>query len=368
MRNKIWITILIIVILIVLVVVFGLRKQEEDVIKIGVISPLTGEGASAYGESVKRGVLLALKEIENKKIELIFEDSKCSVMSAITAAKKLVEVDRVKMIIGDACWTDKFATITEPNKVLVISTGSAQSEVREAGDYVFRLKLDVSVDSKELARELYNNQNIRKASIFFANDNWGSGIAKNFEDEFVKLDGEILSREGFLQAEKDFRTPLLKTKEKNPEIIIIGAYPSQVGLIAKQARELGIDVKFAAYRGGLGPKTIEIGGSAVDGLIFLEEFDVDSKSLRVESFAKKFKDTYGKSPNLFAAMGYDALHLYNLAIKECGVNTDCIRDYFYDLDSYSGATGTFTFDEKGDVVKSLVLMEIKNGQFIKYEE
>ena len=201
----------------------------------------------------------------------------------------------------------------------------------------------------------------------FVNDQWGSGIADNFSDEFKNLGGIILDKESFLQSEKDFRTNLLKIKNNRPSVLMLSAYPDQVGIISKQVLDLGINVQLAAYRGSIGDETIELGGAATNNLIFLEEFDIASNRESTKRFTRTFKEKYNKNPNLFAAMGYDAYNLYVDAVKKCGESTDCIRDYFYSTKNYEAASALITFDEKGDVLKNLGLMKIKDGKFVPYE-
>ena len=342
------------------------NSENSGNLKIGVLVPLTQTSAS-YGEDVRAGVELAQKQYGKNSIEVIYEDSKCDVKAATDAAIKLVTIDHVQAIIGDVCWTEIVAKITEPAKVLVMSTGSAQSEVRDAGDYVFRLKLDSSVDSKALADKLYKDFGARKISLLHVNDNWGTGIAVNFRAQFEKLGGQIVTADAFKQTDNDFRTYLSKIKSVAPDYIMMTGYPGQAGLIAKQARELGVSAKLAAYRGGIGDETINLGGSAAEGLIFIDEFNDVSPTDATKSFTQAFKDANHRSPGLFAVMGYDAFNLYAAGLTKCGVNTECIKNYFYNLKNYQGAEGVISFDDHGDVLKNLVLKTIKGGQFVKAE-
>lgn len=338
-----------------------------ELVKVGVLVPLTGDSALTYGEQVKRGVLLAQKNIGSRKnIELIFEDSKCTTKDAITGAKKLVEFDKVSAIIGDVCFTDRIASITEPKKIVVISTGSAQSSVRDAGDYVFRLKLDVSVDSKALAREVKAQLNISRIALLYAQSEWGEGIRSNFKEEHLRLGGQVVFDEGFDWNTREFRSLLLKLRQKKPELILVAAVPAQVGLVMKQARELGIKARFAGYRGGIGEETLKLAGAAADGLVFLEEFDSTSNDPHIKAFVREFREAYSSEPNLFGAMGYDAYRLLSKGFQRCGENASCLRDDLYDVANYPGVSGRLSFDEKGDVLKELTFSIIKNGKFVRY--
>jgi branched-chain amino acid transport system substrate-binding protein len=340
--------------------------QDLAPLKIGVLVPLTGDAASSYGEAAKNGVLLAEQLASKRRIQLVFEDSKCLPKEAVSGAKKLITVDNVIGIIGDVCWTDVLAQVTEPAKVVVLSTGSAQSAVREAGDYVFRLKLDVSVDSKALAAALIERVGIRSASVICADDNWGQGVASNFIAEFERLGGSVKGKHCVLPSDTDFRPILTKVRAEKPEILVIAAYPVQTGLAAKQARQLGYTGKLAAYRGGMGEPTLSLGGEALEGLLFIDEFDVDSDRAAAASFVSAFRNKLGRDPGLFDAMGYDAYNLFNELAASCGHDSECFKRELYRIKGYSGACGSLSFDEKGDVEKSLEFKQISKGKFVGF--
>jgi len=342
-------------------------EREPESIKLGVLLPLSGDSAPGQGQYARQGVELAHSEDKNSAIQLIFEDSQCQGKAVVSAAQKLVSFDKVSMIIGDVCWTHLIAPITGKNQVVVIAPGSAQSSVREAGDYVFRLKLDVSVDSREFARIMRSQLDTKKVVVFYVNDEWGEGISNNFSEEFTTHGGKILSKQGFLQSERDFKSFLLRAKRLKPDLIMIGAFPAQVALIARQARNLSINIPLAAYGGSVDAETLQLGGDALDGLLVLQEYVVDPANPAMLSFDSRFKQRYGKDPNLFAALGYDAYQLLLNAVRNCQTNTSCIRDSLYSTVNYAGASGLISFDDKGDVRKESKLRMVKNSQFVDYK-
>lgn len=341
-------------------------SAEPDTFKIGVLVPLTGESAASYGAQVRDGILLAQDELGSSKIRLIFEDSQCLRQAALTGAKKLVDFDQVEMIIGDVCWTDLIAQVTEPKHVVVISTGSAQSAVRDAGDFIFRIKLDVDVDSRALAKPLLEQVHVRTVALIYAQDNWGEGIANSFKDEFERLGGKVIASEAMLQDTTDFRPALLRIKKKQPDLIMISGYPPQIGLIAKQSRAIGFQGKLAAYGAPVGDEAIRLGGSSLDGLLLMAEFDQNSTVPSIKEFVNEFTKKYARKPGLFAAMGFDAYNLFTKAIEKCTSNSQCVRDYFYSLRNYAGASGVLSFDDHGDVLKPLKSKYVHNGNFVEF--
>ena len=116
----------------------------KETIRIGAIGPFTGD-AAVYGQSEKNAIELAVQEINldgginGKKLEVIYEDGKCNGMDAATAAQKLINVDKVDIILGGVCSgeTLAIAPLAEANEVLVFSSFSSSPDVTNAGDFIF---------------------------------------------------------------------------------------------------------------------------------------------------------------------------------------------------------------------------------------
>ena len=148
---------------------------------------------------------------------------------------------------------------------------------------------------------------------------------------------------------------------------MLAGWPKNMGYILKQADELNIDKIFIAPGGTIGPEIIEIAGEASNELIYINEFDVESDKEEVKGFRKKFMKKYGRDPELFSAMGYDATNIIAMLIEKCEGNSECIKDGLYGIKGYKGASGIISFDEYGDVIKPMIMMTIKNGKHVKFK-
>jgi branched-chain amino acid transport system substrate-binding protein len=109
---------------------------------------------------------------------------------------------------------------------------------------------------------------------------------------------------------------------------------------------------------------IKTGGKATEGLIIvLPLFDPEKQDSVVVCFVKKYKNRYNKTPDLYAANGYDAVYLIKVAIEKGGYNGEMIKDELYKINNYHGANGTISFDKNGDVIMPLAFKEMQNGKF-----
>ncbi len=341
---------------------------SEEVIKIGAIQPLTGK-VSYVGEWVSQGINLAIDEFnkQGKKIEVIYEDDACDPTKAVNAIEKLINIDKVKIIIGPTCSSSVLASapIAEENKVIIFSTVATALRITDAGDYIFRNRENDSAHGKTMGEFAYNNLNAKKAGILFLNLDNGIGFKDSFKKRFIELGGEVIIEESFNLKETDFRTQLMKIKSANPDVLYFAGQKMENAVV--QARELGIDQKI------LGPSTmqndtlVEVAGNFAEGLLYSYP-DINPNSEQFKSYQAKYKDKYNQNSEAYAANSYDALNIIVAAINKCSGDTDCIKEYFYNTKKYQGVSGVFGFDKNGDVTRRLIIKTVKDGKFVPYKE
>jgi branched-chain amino acid transport system substrate-binding protein len=352
---------------------YGVSKKPttpttKEPIKIGVILPLTGN-AAAYGNQIKKGIDLALQEIKDSQINILYEDSKCDPKEGISAYNKLVNIERVKIIIGDFCSSVVLAIgpLAEQNHILLITPGAAARQISQLGDYIFRNHVTMGQKTGTLAQ--FASKKFRKVAIIYnsSNDAFVDGM-NVFKELYTKQpNNEIVAIEAFKTGDSDFRSQLSKIKNKNPEAIYIGSLASELGLIVKQIKELNINAQILTDDGVLDPQFLKNTGNLSEGIIFgTTNFD--------KSFAPDFWNNYLSSfkeePTIFSAQGYDTLKIFYSIIKDKCQNGDptCIKDELYKIKNYPGASGKTSFDENGDALKEIIIKTIKNGQFVPYEK
>jgi len=213
-----------IIIIIVVVLVFY-KPAPKGTIKIGFIGPLTGSAASA-GEPTQKAVALAVEEINNsggikgRPIKIIYEDGKCEGKEAVNAAQKLINIDKVKIIIGGFCSGETLAVapIAEAAKIILFSTGSGSPDITNAGDYIFRNFPSDASSGRKIA-ELAIENNLKSIALLVETTDYAQAIKKVFNDHFSELGGKIPIDESFTSQSTDLRAQLTRIKAKNPNAI-----------------------------------------------------------------------------------------------------------------------------------------------------
>ncbi len=336
----------------------GIKTLQTPKIKIGALLPLSGD-AVAYGENVKKGLELALPDTN---FEIVYEDGKCNGPNAVTAVRKLIDVDNVVAIIGELCSGASLAAspIAKEAGVTMISPASTSPDITTAGEHFFRTVPSDALQGVEAAK-LVKDLGYKSLAVLYVNDDYGVGFDRVLKQNF---DNVVIS-ESFEKESTDIRTQLTKIKDKNPEVIyIISNSPSAAGAALKQIKELGITAQVLGSEGLKDNSVLVAAGSAAEGMLLT--FIAPPKTLIGKQFTQRFKERYNTDPPIFAAEAYDAM----LALNEAVINSDGSRQGIMksmkDV-SFEGASGTIDFDENGDVVKPYNVLKVENNQFVEFE-
>src|SRR6201993_4042002 len=341
---------------------------SQDTIKIGEFGSLTGDNAS-FGTSQNNGVQMALEEINaaggvlGKKINLTVEDNETKQGETTTIARKLISQDHVVAIIGEVASskTLEAAPIAQASKIPLIATAATNPAVTQTGDYVFRVCFTDDFQAVVIARFVL--ETLQKRKIAFMTDvkqDYSVGLTEIAKEYFEKNGGEIVKEQSYSSDDKDFRAQLTAIKAANPDVIIITGYYPEASLIAKQARQFGINATLVGGDGWDGSSLIPVGGKAIEGAYFSNHFSTEDKSPLVQDFVKKYKQKYNTLPDAFAALGYDAAKLLADAIKRAGPpDPDKIRAAIQDTEGFPGVSGKITIGKDRNAVKSAVILTIK---------
>lgn len=193
------------------------------------------------------------------------------------------------------------------------------------------------------------------------------GLADFFIAKFKELGGEIVADASYQSQDVDFKAQLTQIKSKNPEAIFVPGYYTEVGLIARQTRELGIKATLLGGDGWDSPKLSEIGKEAIDGGYFSNHYSTESTDPIAVEFLNKFKTKYNKQPDGLSSVAYDAAKMLLKAIaNSADIKPNTIRDQLAAIKEFAGATGKISIDEKRNAVKSAVVVQVKgaNNKYI----
>lgn len=344
---------------------------KSDVIKIGVFLPLTGDNA-AGGELELRGIKLAQKlhpEVNGKKIELVVADNKSDKAEAASVAARLIEKDKVQVILGSYGSSLSMAAgnIVKESKVPAIGTSCTNPQVTANNDYYFRACFIDPFQGTVMANYAFKKGAKKIAIVQEVSNDYAVGLAKFFKDSFAKLAGEgsIVEIANYQTGDKDFTAILTNIKAKNPDAIFAPGNFTESALLVKQARQLGITAPFMGGDTWETQEFIDVGGKDVEGVALSTAFDRE-KATTAE--AKKFLEAYVKEykgePSALTALAYDAYLIAIDGIKRAN-STDSvkIRDAIAQTKDLECVTGKTTFDKNGDPIKGAVIKTVKDGKF-----
>lgn len=368
----------------VLVLSVGCNKQNEKSsgsaaqgaavdgpeIVVGAVFPMTGAIAT-YGQESVNGINLALKTlnekgIKGKKIKLVVQDNKGEPMESAAAVRKLIEIDKVNAILGSVASSNTLAgaPIAQQAGVPLMTPASTNETVTQTGEYISRSCFTDAFQGVVMAKFAFEGLNKKSAVIIVDNNSdYSRGLASVFRAKFTEMGGKILSNDNDLtysQKDTDFRSLLQKVKRMKPEAIFLPGYYTEVGLMIKQAREMGINQPFLGGDGWDSPKLQELAGEAINGNYISSHFSAEDSDPRVQQFVSEYEAAYGQKPGAMAALGYDGIMvLADAFLRASSLSRSDIKDAINGTKDFIGITGNITIDENRNAKKSAVVLETK---------
>lgn len=351
----------------------GCTKSDNE-IRVGEFGSLTGNDAT-FGISTNKGVRLAFDEInekggiKGKKIKLITVDDEGKTEVAAQAVTRLITQEKVVAILGEVASSRSKAAapIAQEYKIPMITPSSTNPEVTKVGDHIFRVCFIDPFQGFVMAKFASENLKVKKVAVLRdVKSDYSVGLADVFVADFKKMGGEIVADLSYQAGDVDFKAQLTQIRSKGPEAIFIPGYYTEVGLIAKQARDLGVKVPLLGGDGWDSSKLSEIGKEAVNGNYFSNHYTSESTDPVVQDFIKRFQTKFGETPDGLAAMGYDAAKVLAAAMERAhDLSSQAIRDEIAKTKDFAGVTGKITINENRDAVKSAVVVQVQ-GAVNKY--
>ena len=354
----------------------GESSSKKVVIKVGVLTPLSGENAT-YGEATNRGLEIALAEISKKEeyknfqIELVKEDTKLEAAKAVSGIQKLISVNKVPVIIGPFGSSEVLAVAQSANtgRTPIISASATADAIASAGDYVFRIVPANKEQGTSMAdfvvNQLYHKDSI---AVIALNNDYGISLSTSFKNRINELGGKIFFEDKFDEKAKDFRTLITKVKSVNPSFIYLPDHYNEAGLFLKQARELDLNCPIGGGDGSYSPDLISIAGIGAEGF-YLTLMGIDNTNSNTKAFEDAYKAKYNKDVDVYSAYAYDVLYLVAEVLRQIPENELVKLDgvlftKYLNTIKFQGITGLTSFDSKGEVTKAFKLYSVKDSEFI----
>jgi branched-chain amino acid transport system substrate-binding protein len=350
-------------------------SEQQLKIQIAALFPLTG-GAAEQGEWGQRGLELARDEINQTsrlQIEIAYEDTRGDSKQAVTAYKSLKVRKPFPVVFT---WGSGVGVALTPlvNRDRVIQMGVATGTpvYSTAGDFTFRNYPSAVREAERAAQLLYHKLKARKILILQIENDYGSGFASAFHKHFLSYGGRIIKWETFLPNEPDYRSQLMKLRKLVPDYVYLATYPSEGGLILRQAREFGLNWKFIATPAITGGRHFrKLAGESAEGLIIVSAAPLFNNTTQPNllKFIQQYRLRFGEPPDLghyIAVLAYDALKILEPIFISCGSDTICIKNALFKVKDYPGIGGAVSFDQNGDVPGHFSVQVYRQGKYVDF--
>ena len=359
--------------------------SNGNTVKLGGNFELTGNVA-AYGSAMDNAVKLAVEQkgkLLDKELKYVSYDNKSEKTEVASVAKKLVS-EKVVGVVGPATTGDAQVSIPimEQAKIPAVfpaTTGDGitlkdAKNPESVYDYIFRVCF--SDNYQGVVGAGFVSQKFPNAKVAVLQDSasdYSKGLSEAFEKTYTdaKIGGQIVAKETYQSKDTDFQAVLTSLKSKSFDVLYIPGYYEEVGLIIKQARELGITQPIVGGDGLSSEKLVELAGNKANltNVFYTAHFSAKSTDADVQAFIKAYKEKYNTTPDSFSALAYDAAQLLMKAIEKAGsTDAQAIKKALAESTDFDGVTGTFTMGKDHTPLKSAVVIEFQNGEEVSAKE
>ena len=281
---------------------------------------------------------------------------------AKTVISKLINQDKVVAVLGEVASSNSLAAapVAQEAKIPMITPSSTNPKVTEVGDYISRVCFIDPFQGSVMAKFAANTLKAKTAAILGDNSSdYSKGLTQFFEEEFTKLGGKIITKQTYAQKDQDFKAQLTQMRDQKPDVIYVPGYYGEVGIIAKQARELGMKQPLLGGDGWDSPELWKLGGAALKNAYISNHYSADNPAPEIQNFVKAYQAKFNVAPDSLAALAYDSAKVLADAIKRAG-GTDSakLKDAINATKNFAGVTGTITLDANRNAVKPAVVLEL----------
>lgn len=343
---------------------------------IGFNFDLSGGGAS-YGKVESNGAKLALKlfneagGFRGEEVKYKEYDGQSSEPESYRVQTVLATDDKVFGIVGATLSSTSVSAVkaSGEHKVPTISPSATADDVTNDGKkgrpYGYRICFSDSFQGVTMANFTANNLKLKNVAILAdSSSDYAKGLTKFFTKQFKDNGGNIIDTKYYVEGETDFNTVLTSIRSlENLEAIFIPGYYQEVGLIVRQARELGIMVPIVGVDGFESPELIKLAGAEnLNNVYYSNHYSDSLDSPERNAFVEAYKNEYNEAPNGFAALAFDATNLMlDALVRADDVSAEKVNEAIKSTKDFKVVTGSVSIDDLHNAVKSAVVIKLENG-------
>lgn len=374
LKPSLWLS----VICLVPFVLFGCGRQDAHVVekpppervRLGAFMSLSGD-TSQYGISALNGIRMAVEEanaaggVKGSRVDLVVRDTRSDAVETAVAVEKLAREERVHALLGEVVSSRSLAAarVAQREQVPMLTPSATSPELTAVGDYIFRSCYTDTFQGAALARFGISTLSAMRAAMLVDRDQrYSVELARLIREDFERRGGKVVAQQEYSGGESDFSVQLAEVGAAQPDVIFIPGYYMEVGLLARQARALGLSVPLVGGDGWDSPRLLQIGGDALAGGFYTTHFSAQDPDPLVQRFVADYRRLYGTPPDSFSATAYDAARIMLAAIERApSLERAALRDSLAATRDFQGVTGSVTFNEERNAVKPIVVVRIGEG-------
>lgn len=325
----------------------------------------------AYGLMSRQGTELAVDVINKRggirshRLTLVTLDDEGTGTKAAAVAQELVDGDSVLAVVGHA---NSSATVAAARvydgRLAAVSPSASSPEITGLSRWVFRVIPSDSANGQDLAR-FAGALGHRRVAILYENNSYGRGLADSFRRAFR---GEVTALDPVAVDGKGVEPYLSYLRQNNPGLVFVAGSDGSGLQILREARRVGLTTDFLGADGWAG---ITSDTSVSEGVYVGAPFSTEDPRREVQEFVRAFRAKFGRDPNSFAALAYDATMVIARAVERGGADRRAIRDALAEVDesnAYQGITGRIAFQDNGDVAgKRVAMTRVRHGALVMQE-
>nr|WP_240973569.1 ABC transporter substrate-binding protein [Nonomuraea sp. FMUSA5-5] len=340
-------------------------------IKVANVNAQSGQ-LSSLGQWEHKGVKLAIDEankaggVHGRQIQLDLFDSQGDPTVGTNVARKIAAEGYVAMLgTAESAVTLAMAPILKDAKIPNITSGQSPKLAELKSPFLF-LNAPTSVTFDEtLAKYLVDDKGMKKIALISNNGAYGAGEHDAFLNSLKTRNVTPAADEVVTPDQKDFNANLAKIREQDPEVLFIGAEEVQSGLIAKQARELGIKAVFAGGAPvGTDVYATTAGLKNAEGTIVSSPYLSNEATPEIKEFAARYKAAYNEEARMHVAKAYDGASILVEALKQTkGEGGQKLADAIRGV-KRAGLLGTYTYDANGVGIHETKIGLVKDGKVV----
>ncbi len=350
----------------------------QDDVKLGAVVSLSG-AASSYGNSIQRGIDLAVMEINESNfiapesdLVIIYEDDQTTPDVAAAAFTKLIEEEQVAGLLGPTLSSAAFVAdpIAQSAGVPVIATSNTADGITEIGSYIFRSSLPEAYVIPNTLGAVVAAETVESVLFVYDEKDAFTRSGYNTMREAVARHGlDVMGTETFETGLQDFGSIIAAIEETEPDLIMVSALINEASLFLSEVRAAGIETPVMGGNGFNSSNLPEVAGDATEGAISGAAWSLDNRYPENRTFVEHYQEVYDIEPDQFAAQAYTGVYLYAHALRNgCSTIHSNLRNALSDLRLIPTPLGSFSFTTDRNPLHPPVVLVFENGKQVLFNQ